>query len=57
MLLLFGTSTEVFQENIKTKLMLCYSLFIVHAKVKAFLKLYCSTKQSTLGTKVGVVHA
>ena len=37
--------------------MLYKPLFIIHVRVKGLFKLYCSTKQSTSVTKVGMAHA
>ena len=46
--------------KIKTKLMLCKPLFIIHGRIKGLLKLYNYTgvqEQSTSAQKVGVAHA
>ena len=46
------------RKQINTELMHCKSLFIVHFRVKGFLKgMYWSTKRSTSVAKVGVAHA
>ena len=46
------------RKQIKTKLMLCKPLFIVHGRVKGFSKVICTTvqKQSVLVAKVGMAH-
>ena len=44
---------SILTTQIQTKLMLCKSLFIIHRRVKAFLKLYWSTKTKHLSSKNG----
>ena len=47
------------RKQIKTTLMLCKPLFIVHGRVKVLLTVIHTTvqKQSTLAAKVGMAHA
>ena len=47
------------KKQIKTKLMLCKLIFIVHGRVKGFLKVIATTvqKRSTSVEKIGVAHA
>ena len=50
-MLLFGTSTKSFKKTIKTKLMLCKLLFIVHVEVKGLLKVILEYKTKHLSCK------
>ena len=54
--LLFGASTSFSRKQIKSKLMLCKPLFIIHGRVKGFLKVMLQYKNKVPPLQKWVWH-